>query len=86
MTIRVRWRDGHVTEAGSWTWLLRKVRRDAWNLPYRRTPAAMRSELARRAYVWSGEIVDPTLPAPQFWRALADTELIRLEVTRDGQD
>lgn len=80
VVIRVTWQDGSVLEARSWGWLLRKLRLEPWNEPYD-SGRAMRNELARRAYVWSGDIVDPRLPAIDFWSELARVGLVRLELS-----
>lgn len=76
--ILVRWPDGTVVRARSWSVLLRKVRSLPWNRKYT-SAATMRTELSRRAYVWSGAIVNPALPAPEYWRALAATGMLTLE-------
>lgn len=76
--IRVYWQDGSILEARTYGWLLRRLAREPWNEPYT-TGRAMRNELARRAYVWSGDIVDPRLPAPEFWQALDRTGLVTLD-------
>lgn len=73
------WPDGRVTSGrGSTDWLAR-LNRQEWNGDL--TPEELRTELARRAYVWSGAIVRPSLPDDEFVQALADAGLFRLETT-----
>lgn len=43
------------------------------------TAATWRQELAKRAYVWSDSIVDPSASASDFLQQLADAGILRID-------
>lgn len=78
--ITVKWKDGRTTQAESWDGLTEALRRMRWNADLE-TDSELRAEIARRAYVWSGALVNPALPADRFWTNIAATGLLELEVS-----
>ena len=59
---------------------------DAWRLKSwsRWTVAEWPEVLAKRAYVWSGAMIDSTLPASELLAELDKAGMIRLTVTTEG--
>lgn len=74
--IRITWPNGQRLTAEDAVSLIEKIAEKPWNA---RTARQMREELSRRAYVWSGEIVNPTLPPDDFVVELANAGLFRIE-------
>lgn len=74
--IRCTWQDGVVTEAATWEELTGAVLRLPWN----RNAPSIKHELARRAYVWSGELINPLLPDEDLWRELERLGLCELSL------
>jgi hypothetical protein len=75
MTLRATWPDGAVVEARDYGGLTAAVAAMPWNAGHE----DIRNELSRRAYVWSGAIVDPTLPDEQLWAQLEEAGIVRVE-------
>jgi hypothetical protein len=81
MTVQATFPDGTTIAAGSWGWLLRRAHRLPWNR-IMFDGQEVRNELARRAYVLTGVLVSPALPAADFWYGLEHAGMIQLEVER----
>lgn len=77
--VRIRWADGQETSAPTWEALTEVVAALPWN----EWIEDIHNELARRAYVWSGAIVNPALPDPEFWRELERAGLVA--IVRQGR-
>ncbi|MFZ5852269.1 MAG: hypothetical protein ACOYY2_12875 [Actinomycetota bacterium] len=77
----ITWPDGHVDRARDAEALLTVVAADQWT---RMDVTEVRRELASRAMVWSDARVDPTLPAAQFWRALADAGMLAITASTEA--
>jgi hypothetical protein len=74
--MRTLWPDGHITEAADATEWIERIHKIEWNLDL--TEEEFRVELARRAHVWSGEIVRPSLPDREFVEELAKSGLFQI--------
>jgi len=70
------WPDGTFHEAASWGKLLETIREHPWNAIY--SDEEFRRVLAKRAYIWSTTIVDPTTSDEEFFSQLHDAGLIRI--------
>jgi hypothetical protein len=72
----VRFPDKSILAAPTADELLTKWNAEKWNRD--RSATEFRNELSRRAWVWDAALVDPTLPAEQFIRELADAHLLTI--------
>lgn len=71
----VIWADGCMDRAATWEQLFDDVRRNQWHQYSRR---AFRTELARRAKIWSGTDVDPTTDLETLFHALETASCLRI--------
>jgi hypothetical protein len=67
------WSDGTVDRAATWQELLDKVRADQWH-DY--TEDAFRTEMGKRALMWSGVEIDMGAPPDEFFAELERADLI----------
>lgn len=77
MTWSARFPDGSRLSAPTATDLLDAWRMKSWQ-PW--DAGTWPDVLVKRAYVWSGRMIDPTLPAAKLLAELDEAGLIRLEV------
>lgn len=92
----VLWPSGRTQRSETWDGLLEEVRSLPWNLHL--DAWKLRSVLAKRAYVWSGEQIDAWGPVPLLFSELArvgclrvleppgDAERLRLAIIGDEGD
>lgn len=69
----ILWSNGKRDTADSWQALLDKVRKDQ---PTRMSETRFRSEMDRRARLWSGVRLDVDAPAEIFFKELAYAKMI----------
>jgi hypothetical protein len=72
---RLMFPDGTILQATDARCLLESWRSKQWHGP---DEANWRDELAKRAYIWSGTNVDPTLRPASFIRALERAGLVKV--------
>jgi len=77
--IVVRWDNGETDEAPTWQALLDHVRETQWHTSD--TEIEFREEMARRALLWSGTVIEAAGAPAQFFRELERAKLIRIEQT-----
>ena len=72
----ILWPDGRITRADGWHALLRTVQAMSWNRHM--DEMKLRTVLARRARVWSGEHIDPYGPPRHLFEELERTGMLRI--------
>jgi hypothetical protein len=77
-TWKITFPDGHSFRAPTAEAALEAWRKKSWH-PWE--GADWPQVLAKRAYVWSGAIVDPELPAEELLAALAEAGLVKVTKT-----
>jgi hypothetical protein len=74
MQVSVYFPDYTVTRGKSASEVLLKIGKKQWKFEDRLS--AIKEMLARRAMHWSGTEIDPSLPSPEFLKALGDSGMV----------
>lgn len=73
--VAVRWSNGQIDTARSWSELLQVVRKTQWSLL---PENEFRYMLAKRAWRWSLTPVDPDAPPHRFFKQLERARLVEI--------
>jgi hypothetical protein len=74
--VRIRWYDGALMKARSWSAMLELVNELPWNADL--TEEELREALAKRAHVWSLRDVDPNASARDLFHELEKAKLLTI--------
>lgn len=80
MNWKIEFPDGRGFTASSAEEALETWRLKSWHTW---SPEQWPEVLAKRAYVWSGFVADPTLPAEEFLGELAKAGLVKVAITKE---